>query len=389
MRKRISREELVRRSAKQTEELIATMSHLYNWIEDAHKPSTGSYLESLIASHLRRRLPDRFSVSTGFLSSTQQFDENNFERFISNQFDIIIWDSHNYPPLFKNDDFVIVMPQSCYAIIEVTNTLTGEKLKKDIQKLDSCFDYYDCRRQNFKPFTAIIGFKSRFSSLENLTERLLEIITFNHNIFLGKRYEFLRTFSLFPSSARSAQRIIGFPHAICAIDKGLVYSEQIRNDGNRYVLYQGAYSSQVDSFGLFEKKLLLDILERANTSIEFSEYDIYSEFLHASGENKDFFFILNNIDENVSFDVLIEYAEHNQDTRFYNRGKFLKLESNKQDKNGLKKGYWLENIAYANQKSYGKYDQGKKQGVWSYYCVDKKELIKQEVYRKGKLSNQQ
>jgi hypothetical protein len=393
MRKRISREELVRRSTEQTEELIATMNRLSNWIEDVHYPSTGSYLESLISSHLRRRLPNRFSVSTGFLSSIEKVDSSNFERFISNQFDILVWDSHNYPPLFQNDNFVIIVPQSCYAIIEVTNTLNGNKIQEDIRKLDSCFNWYGCYRQSFQPFTAIIGFKSNdFEDLESIAKKLLEILIFNHNVPFGKRYELLRKFSSV-QTARSTQRIIGFPSAICAIDKGLVYSEQIRINGHRYAVYQGAYSSQVssqvDSFGLFEKKLLLDILEKADSSIEFFEYDLYSEFLHASGENKNFFSILNNFDENLPFDIYIQNAQITHDVRFYNRGNFLSLEYNQKTKNGSKKGYWIEDVGIENQKAYGKYHGGKRQGLWSYYCLDTNCLLKIEEYnKKGKLTNE-
>lgn len=396
MRKRISGEELVRRSAEQTKELIATMNRLSNWIEDVHHPSTGSYVESLISSHLRRRLPDKFSVSTGFISSIEKVDSNEFERFISNQFDILVWDSHNYPPLFKNDNFVIIMPQSCYAIIEVTNTLNGKKLQEDIAKLDSCFYWYGYYRQKFNPFTSIIGFKSSdFDNLESLTKKLLETLIFNHAIPLAKRYEFLRKCSS-GQTARSNQRVIGFPNVVCAIDKGLVYSEQIYIDEHRSVLYQGAYSnqtssevsSQVDSFGLFEKKLLLDILEQADSSIAFFEYDLYSELLHASGENKKFFSILNNLDENIPFDIYIKNAPINQDVRFYNRGKFLDIEYNQKTKHGLKKGLWIEDTGSENQKAYGKYKGGKRDGLWSYYCLDTNCLLKREEYKKGILTKE-
>lgn len=372
MRKKISREELIKRSAEQTEELIATMNRLSNWIEDAHQPSAGSYLESLISSHLRRRLPNRFSVSTGFLSSIEGVDDDSFERFISNQFDILVWDSHTYPPLFRNDDFVIIMPQSCYAIIEVTNTLNSKKLQEDIQKMDSCFYWYGCHRQRFNPFTAIIGFNSDSSTLESLAESLIETLTFNHDIPLGARYKYLKTFW-------DRSNLIGFPNAICAIDKGLVYSKQTVVNRDVYVMYQGTYGNQVDSFGLFEKKLLLNILEQADKSVQFFEHDLYSEFLHASGENKTFFSILDNLDEDFPFDILVQ-----NDSRFQSCGKYIKFKHNQQTKGGLKKGFWVENVASENKKFYGKYHQGQRDGLWSYYCPETHHLVT-EKYKNGRV----
>lgn len=372
MKKKISKEELLKRSAEQTEELIATMNRLFNWIEDAHQPSTGSYLESLIRSHLRRRLPNRFSVSTGFISSIGQLDENNFERIISNQFDILVWDSYTYPPLFKNDDFVIIMPQSCYAIIEVTNTLNAQKLREDIQKLNNCFHWYRCYRQKFNPFTAIVGFNSNSSSLEKVTEKLLETLIFNHEICLDARYDYFRKFS-------DKQSSLGFPNAVCVIDKGLIYSKPMNINNRFYILYQGAYSSQVDSFGLFEKKLLLNILEHVDNSVKFFEYDLYSEFLHASGENRDFFSIAHCPNENIPFDLIIQH-----DTRLQDCGKYLEFKYNQKSVDGLKTGYWLEDAVSVDGKCYGKYVKGKKHGLWSCYSQDEDYLIT-EQYNNGEL----
>ncbi|MBD2076929.1 hypothetical protein H6F86_24190 [Phormidium sp. FACHB-592] len=379
MRKKISRDELTKRSAEQTEELIASMNRLANWIEGAHQPSSGSYLESLISSHLKRRLPDRFSVSTGFLSSIETIEDDGFERFISSQFDILIWDSHTYPPLFKNDDFVIIMPQSCYAIIEVTNTLDGKKLQEDIQKMDSCFYWYGCQRQKFNPFTAVIGFNSSLSTLESLTERLFEALTFNHDVPLGLRYNHLKTFRNRSNPIQNRSNVIGFPNAICAIDKGLVYAEWEPIDQRIYVKYQGTYVNQVDSFGLFEKKLLLNIMEQADNSVQFFEYDLYSEFLHAAAENKTFFSILGNLDEDFSFDVLVQH-----DSRFQSCGKCLKFEHNQETKSGLRKGFWVEDISSGAKKSYGRYHKGKRDGLWSCYCLETRSLVT-EKYKNGKI----
>lgn len=81
-----------------------------------HNPTTGLLTETIVRSFLATYLPKIVSVEQGFIM--------NEEGEVSRQCDILIYDSHNYSPLYRIDDVVVVPSVAVVAIIEVKTTIT-------------------------------------------------------------------------------------------------------------------------------------------------------------------------------------------------------------------------------------------------------------------------
>ncbi len=126
----------------------ARVDMLEHVIGSVHFPSIGSYKERILAKALRDFLPKQFEVGTGFVLFPRErdadidpdfFDELNQASFSpSKQCDLIIFDSSTVPVLFRDDDFVIVRPESVIAVIEVKGALSPRGLK---DSLDSALDF--------------------------------------------------------------------------------------------------------------------------------------------------------------------------------------------------------------------------------------------------------
>lgn len=110
-------------------------------IHDKHHPSLGTYKEKLLIKAIEKFLPNRYSVGTGFvifpdLEPVTVTDDLRFiyNHKISTQLDVIIYDSYNFAPIFKDDDFVVLRPESVQVIIEVKGSLDSGQLKQSLSK---------------------------------------------------------------------------------------------------------------------------------------------------------------------------------------------------------------------------------------------------------------
>jgi len=112
-------------------------------IQGAHYPSLGRYKERLLAQYIRDYIPQRFSVGTGFVlfphedtdppGGVENHDPLNKSAFsISHQCDILVYDSNQIPPVFRDDDFVVVRPESVRAVIEVKGSLSMPELNSSL-----------------------------------------------------------------------------------------------------------------------------------------------------------------------------------------------------------------------------------------------------------------
>lgn len=117
--------------ASYSDELQAKVNRLDKIIGRDHWLSVGEYKEQLLRSAIRKIIPQKYSVSSGFIIG------NNGDLIKSKQIDIIIWDSTNYSPLFIEDDFVIITPESCKLVIEIKGKLKKEGLKKTLNDFDT------------------------------------------------------------------------------------------------------------------------------------------------------------------------------------------------------------------------------------------------------------
>jgi hypothetical protein len=118
-------------------------------IQGNHYPSVGRYKERLLANLIAQYIPKNYEVATGFVLFAQEatderakkpgFDELNMcSHTLSKQCDILVYDSSKVPVIFRDEDFVIVRPESVRAVIEVKGSANRNEVN-DI--LTSFFDF--------------------------------------------------------------------------------------------------------------------------------------------------------------------------------------------------------------------------------------------------------
>jgi hypothetical protein len=112
-------------------ELSVIKDRVRNLIGAANWGDEGRYKEAILRNCIGRFLPNQYSLGTGFV-----FVKDMEKIQVTSQIDIIVYDN-SYPVLFKEGDFVIVLPHSVRGIIEVkTNGETG-KFSKSIEKINN------------------------------------------------------------------------------------------------------------------------------------------------------------------------------------------------------------------------------------------------------------
>ena len=109
-----------------SKELLSIKDRLRNFIDNHHWPEDGRYKEIILTDILRKHLPKSVSVGTGFVMG---------EQGLSTQVDIIIY-RNDFPVMFRQSDFVIVVPEAVLGIIEVKSRITGAtQLTQVVDKL--------------------------------------------------------------------------------------------------------------------------------------------------------------------------------------------------------------------------------------------------------------
>lgn len=133
-------------------EFHAIKDRVRYFIGDRHWGEDGRYKEVILMNFLRRILPNSIAVGTGFVK--------NSRNQLTGQIDIIVY-RKDFPMLFSEGDFVVVMPESVIGIIEVKskfhkNTLT----KRPTIGRNPCSPLEKCQRNG-----KIIGNANVFNGL--------------------------------------------------------------------------------------------------------------------------------------------------------------------------------------------------------------------------------
>lgn len=115
-------------------EFMARIDRVYHLIGGGHRAELGSNREFLFRQLLRKVLPKRFTISTGFIYC---FDGKN-----SRQQDVIIWDGFNNMALLEEGEFVVVPLRSVFAIIEVKTRLDRGELEAALEQLHPDFLFH-------------------------------------------------------------------------------------------------------------------------------------------------------------------------------------------------------------------------------------------------------
>jgi hypothetical protein len=135
-----------------------------------HPTEVGSYREGLLQNLLRKHLPERYHVATGFIHNCKK------------QIDILIYDRIEYPPLFREGDLVVVPAESVRAVIEVKTSLDKDQLMDSLEAMALVSPHDDCYPPFFKGIFA-------YESLDEITlERHIADFYSNHPITYPYRH---------------------------------------------------------------------------------------------------------------------------------------------------------------------------------------------------------
>lgn len=138
-----------------TDELVSKSNRIELLVK--HNVSKGNYREMLLRSVLQKYIPKKYEVATGFIEGCQR------------QCDIIIYDSHNFSPYFREGDLVVVPLNSVRAVIEVKTTLDSGSL---YDALDLLWDVSRNRNPVAPFFKAVFAFKKGYKTNEALAKAI-------------------------------------------------------------------------------------------------------------------------------------------------------------------------------------------------------------------------
>lgn len=235
------------------DELISKMKRLDLLIGKDHWLSSGTYKEKLLRDSLSSFLPKKFEVSTGFILA---IDENGQE-IKSKQQDIIIWNSHEYSALFRDDDFVIVPPDACLAVIEVKSKLTNKVLKEALESTENFYEF------NKTPYVQNLNIaKYIFSFASDISE----------NNSIDKYYSVVENFYKESSHLSLLDRLSGSQHnnrsrelfsidGIFLLDQGAILREFNFTQKLPHLIFKGYTTTDGHIYIMFAHLLL----EKINT----------------------------------------------------------------------------------------------------------------------------
>lgn len=155
-----------------TKELITLTNKVRNLID--HWGEDGRYKEAVLKNVIRRFLPEKYSIGTGFV--IKQTD-NRGEHLSSRQIDLMIYDDSS-PILFKEGDFVILTSDSVRAIIEVKANLQNQNLTAIVRQANENGQFIFLGKQEKKQlfFNGIFsyeGYANNFD-LERFRQNFIE-----------------------------------------------------------------------------------------------------------------------------------------------------------------------------------------------------------------------
>ncbi len=151
-----------------TKELLAIKDRVRNLVN--HWGEDGRHQEAVIKTMIQRFLPEKFRIGSGFIvRQTQQ--RGNHEP--SKQIDLIIYDT-SFPVLFKDNDFVILTPDSVLGIIEVKANATNQGLQEIVKKANENGKFiFDARIDKSKPlFNGIFSYESTVNNVNTVSNHI-------------------------------------------------------------------------------------------------------------------------------------------------------------------------------------------------------------------------
>ena len=210
-----------------------------------HGPTVGSYREDLLRSVLRKHLPERYHVATGFIYG--------FER----QLDILIYDRVDHAPLFREGDLVIVPSEAVRAVIEVKTTLSTATLRDSLVMLGDASDF-----DGDKPFfRGLFAFNSRLAP-QKLLHEIKDLYVPDPSVQL-----------LSPDSPTIFSPFSHFT-CVCVQEKSFAFVAYQKNAAGRYLPYLYTKDSALDLKSQVSQfmQLLLRYLHVDGNALTSDEY---------------------------------------------------------------------------------------------------------------------
>ena len=163
-----------------TNELLAITNKVRNLI--SHWGEDGRYKEAILKNIIKRFLPEKFKIGTGFV--VKQTNTRG-EHLSSQQIDLLIYDNDS-PVLFKEGDFVILTPDAVRAIIEVKANLKNQGLAKVIKQANKNgeFIFYGKNNKEQPFFNGVFSYEgyNKIANIDTIVHRYLEgEISFSHD----------------------------------------------------------------------------------------------------------------------------------------------------------------------------------------------------------------
>ena len=132
-----------------------------------HSGEEGRFVESLVVEFLRKSLPSLIEVSTGFVVWSKNIN------ITSGQIDILIFDNHNFSPLMRYGDAVIIHDQSLIAAISIKKNIALDNIINEVRTLSKIGAI--CGKNNYpNPYLAIFSLDIR--GLANFQNTIKNVI---------------------------------------------------------------------------------------------------------------------------------------------------------------------------------------------------------------------
>lgn len=199
-----------------------------------HGPTVGTYRENLLQSTLRKHLPERYHVATGFING------------LDKQLDILIYDRVDYAPVFREGDLVVVPSESVRAVIEVKTKLSSKTLTSALEVMQTSSIFDDCKPPFFR---GVFSFESALSP-DKINQEIMKFYTDLDNISQGARGDIIHS---------------PFKHVtcVCVHKRSFSYIEYKKNKNTQLVptLYSKGSASGLKSQTAFFIQSLLSYLK--------------------------------------------------------------------------------------------------------------------------------
>ena len=141
-----------------SEEIASKANRVQNLIGAAHWLTVGRHKESLLRDFLRRAIPSRFTVSSGFIANLDHGAPVNFADQVSREIDILITDKEAELHWFDEGDVVVVPPEAAKAQVHVKTEFGTSEIKDCLTGAEKALQVFSSSRRRSDLWSAAVFF---------------------------------------------------------------------------------------------------------------------------------------------------------------------------------------------------------------------------------------